>query len=68
MALVHQWPNILIVEDDMQWSSLDKKELLQEIQGKPWDVILLGGTYFRVEPDHRIKTCNTTTAYWVPQH
>jgi glycosyl transferase family 25 len=70
MAIINNWNNVLIVEDDMVWKNFDKGyETLTKLVKNPYDVIVLGAP----NPDYerstlKLKDGQTTTAYLVNRH
>lgn len=67
LANRENWKNILILEDDLEWSENFKEnyEKLEELTKIPdWDVILLVGWYYEYEFP-RIFKANNTGAYLV---
>jgi glycosyl transferase, family 25 len=67
MAMDHNWPNVLIVEDDLQWINGDTKQLSQFFT-KSWDVILFGAAHVKFGFENRCIHAQTTTAYCVSKH
>lgn len=66
LAIENNWKNVLILEDDAEFTR--KGEHLQELLTNPYDVILLGGTFHKVDSNHRVTSACTTTAYIVNNH
>jgi len=69
LAKASGWPNVLVVEDDFTWNNFNKSAPgLEALLAKPFDVIVLCGTFVACDPtNNRLKSCNTTTAYVVNQ-
>jgi len=68
MAKREGWRNVLIVEDDFVWSSsIDaSSKVLMRLLFKPYDAIVLGGTWVKYDPNTlKLESCQTTTAYIV---
>jgi len=61
------WPSVLIVEDDFAWRNKEAGlPVLEQLLKKPFDVIILTGTYVTADPKTlRLTSCQTTTAYVV---
>jgi BarA-like signal transduction histidine kinase len=69
MAMDHHWPNVLIVEDDLQFINQNNFSQLQDLMRKPYDVILLGATFAKRDPQtSRVKNAQTATAYVVHEN
>ena len=68
MAISQNWKNVLIVEDDMQWSNFSEA-LLNKLLSQPYDVIGLGGTLVNYNRNtYRASFFSTTTAYVISNH
>ena len=67
LAMQNHWRNVLILEDDAEWTGRGA-ECLQELLANPYDVILLGSTFCDVDSNHRVISANATTAYIVNSH
>lgn len=69
MAKRENWANVMIVEDDFVWiNQATGFPVLETLLQKPYDVIVLTGTYIDMNKDtFRLKSCQTTTAYVVAQ-
>jgi len=68
MAKAKDWSNVMIVEDDFVWKNVDLgAPVLAELLTKPYDVIVLGGTYVVSDVGYRLVSCQTTTGYIVHQ-
>ena len=66
MAIREGWKNYLVVEDDAIWSNFEAGyQQLEQFIRDPYDVIVLGSVFARVNQQHRIFSCQTTTAYIV---
>jgi len=70
MAKREGWPNVLIVEDDLKWINKEAGTAsLEKLLGRPYDVIVVGGTHVECDPlTSKLNRCQTTTAYLVHQH
>jgi glycosyl transferase family 25 len=70
MAISQNWKNVLIVEDDMQWSNFSQTiELLNKLLSQPYDVIGLGGTFVKYNKDtYKASFFSTATAYVISNH
>ena len=70
MAISQNWKNVLIVEDDMQWSNFSQTiELLNKLLSQPYDVIGLGGTFVNYNRNtYKAYSFSTTTGYVVSNH
>lgn len=66
-AKAEGWPSVLIVEDDFAWRNKEVGlPLLEQLLKKPFDVIVLTGTWVKADPKTlRLQSCQTTTAYIV---
>ena len=68
MAISHNWKNVLIVEDDMQWSNFSEV-ILRNLLSQSYDVIGLGGTFVRYNKDtYKASFFSTTVAYVISNH
>jgi glycosyl transferase family 25 len=66
MAIREGWKNYLVVEDDAVWNKFETGyHQLEQLSIIPHDVIVLGSVFARVNDQHRIFSCQTTTAYIV---
>ena len=69
LAKANGWPHVLVVEDDFTWKNLDKTpSVLESLMKKSYDVIVLCGVFVDCEPDGRLRSCQTATAYLVAAH
>ena len=72
MAIEKNWKNVLIVEDDMIWNNNQfdtGRKTLNNLISKPYDVIVLGGTFVKYNPmTNKLIECQTTTAYLIHNH
>ena len=60
MAKEQGWKNVLILEDDLQWSNLESQySELEALTNRPWDVILLCGWYQEYNFPRIFKSINT---------
>jgi len=65
IAIENNWNNVLIVEDDINYTE-ESQNILVNLTRKPFDVIILGGTLIYYNPfNYNLYKCNTTTAYIV---
>ena len=66
-AKAEGWPSVFIVEDDFAWRNKEVGlPVLEQLLKKPYDVIVLTGTYVTADPKTlRLKSCQTATAYVV---
>jgi glycosyl transferase, family 25 len=68
MAISQNWKNVLIVEDDMQWSNFSEG-ILRNLISQPYDVIGLGGTLVNYNRNtYKASFFSTTTAYVISNH
>jgi len=68
MAILQNWKNVLIVEDDMKWSNFSEV-ILRNLLSQPYDVIGLGGTFVRYNKHtYKASFFSTTTAYVISNH
>jgi glycosyl transferase family 25 len=68
LAKANGWANVLIVEDDFTWNNFEKgAPVLDGLLERPFDVIVLCGAYVACQPDGRLQSCQTTTAYIVSE-
>jgi glycosyl transferase family 25 len=66
MAKAEGWGNVMIVEDDFVWKNFEAgAPVLTELLTKPYDVIVIGGTYVMCDSTYRLASCQTTTGYIV---
>lgn len=66
MAMDHRWPNVLIVEDDLQFVNQNNFHQLDVLMSQKYDVILLGATFAKRDPaTNRVRNAQTATAYVV---
>jgi len=69
MAIAEGWSNYLVVEDDATWVNFDKGyQLLENLSKNPYDVIVLGSVYPRIDSTYKLSSCQTTTAFIVNNH
>jgi glycosyl transferase family 25 len=66
-AKQENWANVMIVEDDFVWINREAGgPVLETLLQKPYDVIVLTGTYIDMNKStFRLTSCQTTTAYVV---
>ena len=68
VAISQNWKNVLIVEDDMQWSNFSEV-ILRSLLSQPYDVIGLGGTFVKYNKDtYKASFFSTATAYVISNH
>ena len=68
MAMSAGWKNVLIMEDDMVWKTKENLDTLKTLIEKPYDVIVLAGTYVKHDPiTHKLYNSSSTGAYLVNQ-
>jgi len=70
MAIVNKWNNVLIMEDDAEWSNFDQGyQILKKIASNPYDVIMLGGSFVSYNQEtFRLHRALTLSAYLVNNH
>jgi len=69
LAISQNWKNVLIVEDDMQWSSNFSEVVLRKLLSQSYDVIGLGGTLVNYNRNtYKASFFSTTTAYVISNH
>jgi len=70
MAIKNNWKNLLIVEDDLEWSNFKEGiSILSELVKKPFDCIVLGGYSVNFDKKtFKLKDCCGRTAYLVSNH
>lgn len=70
MAIKNNWKNVLIVEDDLEWSNFKEGiPILLELVKKPFDCIVLGGYSVNFDKKtFKLKDCCGRTAYLVSNH
>jgi len=69
LAISNNWKNVLIVEDDMQWSSNFSDVILRKLLSQSYDVIGLGGTMVNYNRNtYKASFFSTTTAYVISNH
>lgn len=65
-AKEHNWPNVLILEDDAIWGNIDKSyEVFKMLIQKPFDVLMLGGTMKSFDGDYRVHQAFCVSSYIV---
>lgn len=66
MAISEGWSNYLVVEDDATWVNFDKSyPILEKLARDPYDVIVLGSVFPKVDERFKLTSCQTTTAFIV---
>lgn len=70
IAREHEWKNVLILEDDVEWNNFEKGyEVLRTLSDLVCDVIMLGGTFVSHDSQTlKLNSCKTASAYLVSQH
>lgn len=69
LAIENNWKNVLILEDDSEWNKIEEGySKLQDFVSKPYDVIMLGGTFLEYNESYKLKKGSTTSAYLVNNH
>lgn len=70
MAIKEGWGNVLILEDDIQWSNYELGSLrFESLLKEPFDVIVLGSVSTSYNgSSFKLNHCQTTTAYLVNKH
>ena len=66
LAQRNNWPRVLIVEDDIMWTSFNPEQLTL-LLNTPHDVVLLSGTYVKSD-GFRLLSGQTAAAYVVEAH
>ena len=67
MARTNNYPNVLILEDDAVWSDIDKGyPKFEMLAKKPYDVIMLGGTFKKYDKNtYKVNSAQSTASYLV---
>jgi glycosyl transferase family 25 len=70
LAIQNNWKNVLIVEDDLQWSKFEKGvKVFKNLLTNPFDVIMLSGHDVIYDKDTlKLQSCCARTAYLVNNH
>lgn len=69
LAIENNWKNVLILEDDAQWNMFEEGyEKLKNFVSKPYDVIMLGGSFLEYDKSYKLKKGSTTSGYLVNNH
>lgn len=70
VAIQNNWKNVLIVEDDLQWTNFQSgTTLLNKLISNPYDVILLSGHFVRYDKKtYKLNGCTGRTSYVVSNH
>jgi glycosyl transferase family 25 len=70
LAIQNNWKNVLIVEDDLQWTNFEKaSQLLENLVRNPFDVIMLSGYFVSYNTEtYKLNKSSATTAYLVNNH
>jgi glycosyl transferase family 25 len=70
LAIQRGWKNCLIVEDDAAWSNFEKGyPLLEKLVQQPYDVIGLGTTFTRYNPEtYKLYCCCAATGCLISGH
>jgi GR25 family glycosyltransferase involved in LPS biosynthesis len=66
-AKTEGWPNVLILEDDVEWTNIDTAyPVFEKLIQQPYDVIMLGATYLDYDKDtYKLKKGLTSGSYIV---
>jgi glycosyl transferase family 25 len=69
-AIENNYENILVLEDDMEWNNFeDGYQTLKKLASKPYDVIMLGGSFVSYNSEtYKLNSAKTTTGYLVNKH
>jgi glycosyl transferase family 25 len=70
MAIENNWKNVLIIEDDIiLYNYKNSINLLNELILKPYDVILLGGTFINFDTNtYKLYSGKAASSYLVSSH
>jgi glycosyl transferase family 25 len=70
LAIQNNWKNVLIVEDDVQWTDLaNGMPLVKKLAKNPFDVICLSGHGVKFNyKTYKLESCHGRTAYLVNNH
>jgi glycosyl transferase family 25 len=69
LAVRENWKNVLILEDDAEWNSLEKNyKRLQDLSTQQYDVLLLGGVAVHKDNTERVYSSQTATSYLIQNH
>lgn len=69
LAIQENWKNVLILEDDAEWNSLEKNyKRLQALSTRHYDVLLLGGVAVHKDNTERVYSSQTATSYLIQSH
>jgi glycosyl transferase family 25 len=69
MAIINNWKNILILEDDAVWNEFDKNYInLKNIASKNYDVIMLGATFTEHDLNYKLNKGLSSVGYLVNNH
>jgi glycosyl transferase family 25 len=69
MAIVNNWKNCLILEDDAVWSNFSTSyPILEKLVNNSFDVITLGIAHARYTPEFKLLSGQTATAYLIEQN
>lgn len=69
MAKELGWGNVLVLEDDIEWTNFkeDYPKLEALVHSRPWDVCMITGRYLDIE-DFKVNIALHTNAYIVAKH
>jgi GR25 family glycosyltransferase involved in LPS biosynthesis len=67
LAIENGWDNVLILEDDAMWNSVDSAyKSLERLIQNPYDVIMLGGTLANYDPKtFKVESSKSLASYLV---
>jgi glycosyl transferase family 25 len=69
LAILNNWNNILIIEDDSMWNNIEKGYSLLETKIKEhFDVIMFGSTCATYSSNFKVNTAQSGNAYLVNKH
>jgi len=66
-AKEHNFPNVLILEDDATWSNIEQGyPVFEKLVKNPYDVIMLGATFVTYDPEtNKLNSGNTASSYLI---
>ena len=69
-AIENNYKNILVIEDDAEWNNFEEGyQILKNLASKPYDVIMLGGSFVSYNSEtYKLHSAKTTTGYLVDKH
>ena len=67
LAIDNGWDNVLILEDDAMWDSIDTAyPAFEKLVKKPYDVIMFGGTASKFDPNSfKVESSKSAASYLV---